>query len=523
MTSAPAPIRPWHWAVLGLILLTALALRVHRLTGAALGIDELFSVHFATAVGPWEESLPPPGAWVSPAPRLQSVEHAGPWWRIPHALSRDTHPPLHPALLRGWMEAFGDGDAAVRWLSVLASLAAVALLFDAARWLHGPSAGLWAAGLMAVSGPQVEYAQEARSYMLLACLSCAAAAMAARLVVLGATWRRAAAFGAVCLMAMLTHYWAIAPLAAAAVFLLIELPPAGRRRVAACVAASAVAFLVAWGPWVWAQRPYFSANLETLADPNPDGHSLRTLRMASIVPLRLLYDPGTRFLAATEAGRGWRWAMVGVAFLLPMLGLRHNRGLRLWWLMLVLPVAVVVAADLIEQRRTINLIRYVLPAGAGLYGVIAAAGATTAGWRRHALPAAAMLACAGALPMAWDRTKPDWRTLAAEGLRAEDAGRPVVLLGTPGSRWRIAVVYMAICRYAGAPAGPLTLVETPEEAAAALAALPPEQRSRVVVLHDAMELPATRFFPQMLVERQSGVPWTGSWAILRPSPADQPE
>lgn len=508
-----------HWTALAAIVLLAGALRVHHLSRAALGIDELFSVHFATAHGPWESSLPAPGQWVSSPPRLQSVAYAGPWWRIPHALLRDTHPPLHPMALRAWMEVFGDSDSAARALSVVLSLAAILLLFDAVRWLHSPSAGLWAAGIMAVAGPQIEYAQEIRGYMMLTCLACAAAAGSARLVVRGVTWRRALAFAAVCLLGMLTHYWAIAPLSAAAAFLAMELSPAGRRRVAACVAVTALVYLLAWGPWVWAQRPYFSANLQTLAEPEPDGHALRTLRMASMVPLRLLYDPGPRVLAAAEAGRDWRWAAVGVTFLLPLPLLRAHRGMRLWWLMLVLPVAIVAAADLLEQRRTINLPRYVLPAGVGLYGLIAATGAASAtAWRRHALPACAALACVAALPMAWDRTKPDWRTLAREAMMPDDArGRPVILLGTPGSRWRIAIVYMAVCRYAGPPAGPITLVETPEQAAAAVATLPPEQRGSVVVLHDALEPPVAQYFPGATLLRSSGVPWTGSWAVIRPT------
>src|SRR6185503_1309573 len=97
--------------------------------------------------------------------------------------------------------------AAERSLSIVCSLLAIAFLFDAVRTLHGPAAGLWAAAIMALAGPQIEFAQEVRGYMMLAMLTCAAAAVAARIACRGTTILRLSLFAAIALAAMLTHYW----------------------------------------------------------------------------------------------------------------------------------------------------------------------------------------------------------------------------------------------------------------------------------------------------------------------------
>ena len=77
-------------------------------------------------------------------------------------------------LLRGWMK-FGTGEAFLRSLSVLFSVAAVAVIYLLGRRLFGLRAGLLAALLAAVHAFLVRYAQEARSYSLvifLVSLSC---------------------------------------------------------------------------------------------------------------------------------------------------------------------------------------------------------------------------------------------------------------------------------------------------------------------------------------------------------------
>jgi uncharacterized membrane protein len=77
-----------------------------------------------------------------------------------------THPPLYFFLLRLWRD-IADGDLSSRLLSVLCSLAAIAFLYDTVSKLNGPTAAMYAALLMAIAVPQIEYAQATRNYTLL--------------------------------------------------------------------------------------------------------------------------------------------------------------------------------------------------------------------------------------------------------------------------------------------------------------------------------------------------------------------
>jgi mannosyltransferase len=79
----------------------------------------------------------------------------------------DVHPPLYYLALHFWMRMTGDSERALRALSVLFSLLAIAALIAfAARWFDRPTA-LVAGLLAAMSLQQIEFAQEARMYALL--------------------------------------------------------------------------------------------------------------------------------------------------------------------------------------------------------------------------------------------------------------------------------------------------------------------------------------------------------------------
>jgi mannosyltransferase len=81
------------------------------------------------------------------------------WWDEGHAIwaarqslaqatditARDVHPPLYLWLLHGWLRLTGDSEFAVRYLSLMAGLAIVAVTAVVARRLLGQQAGWWAA------------------------------------------------------------------------------------------------------------------------------------------------------------------------------------------------------------------------------------------------------------------------------------------------------------------------------------------------------------------------------------------
>lgn len=124
------------------ILLLAFALRVYHLDTQSFWSDEGISLQRAALTLP--ELL-----------RSMPVEHT----------------PGYFVLLSGWLRLAGDSDFALRFLSVFASVLAVALLFrlavDLGRRPAAPTlavAGAAAALLLATNGFQVWYAQEARMY-----------------------------------------------------------------------------------------------------------------------------------------------------------------------------------------------------------------------------------------------------------------------------------------------------------------------------------------------------------------------
>ncbi|MFI5266116.1 MAG: glycosyltransferase family 39 protein [Chloroflexota bacterium] len=118
------------------VLLVAFALRAGRLDFQSLWYDEGSSLYLS------RQSL---GA-------------------ITNGTAHDIHPPLYYYFLHFWMAAAGQGEYAVRFLSLLAGVLIVALLYVLGRRLLGASAGAMAALAGAVSPLLVYYSQETRMY-----------------------------------------------------------------------------------------------------------------------------------------------------------------------------------------------------------------------------------------------------------------------------------------------------------------------------------------------------------------------
>ncbi|MGN6374084.1 MAG: glycosyltransferase family 39 protein [Sphingomonas sp.] len=123
---------------LAAILLAAAAIRV-ALAGFPLWFDELASLFFAH----------------------QPLGHLWSGW-----MTRETNPPLYYTLLRGWIALVGDGDRALRLLSILIGLTGIAAAWALARRLGGVFAGLAAAAMMTLSAAHVATSIEVRGYML---------------------------------------------------------------------------------------------------------------------------------------------------------------------------------------------------------------------------------------------------------------------------------------------------------------------------------------------------------------------
>ncbi|HSJ59509.1 MAG TPA: glycosyltransferase family 39 protein [Anaerolineae bacterium] len=215
-------------ALLGAAALLALALRLYGLDAQSLWYDEGFSVYLASME---------PG-------------------EITARTAADIQPPLYYYLLRGWMRLFGDGEVAVRGLSVLFGLLTVPLIYMAGLALfQSKSAGLLAAFLVAISPLHIWYAQEVRMYTLLTFLCLLSSYLLLR-VTTTRDARQAAAlwagFTAANVAAIYTHYFAFFVLAFQAVYLLWtwgreRLRP---RHLVIGGAASGLVTLLAYLPWL---------------------------------------------------------------------------------------------------------------------------------------------------------------------------------------------------------------------------------------------------------------------------------
>lgn len=84
---------------------------------------------------------------------------------IINAAARDIHPPLYYFLLHVWIQGAGISEFAVRFLSVIAGVLVVALMFRIAREFFDQDVAVIAAVLSALNPFQTYYAQETRMYI----------------------------------------------------------------------------------------------------------------------------------------------------------------------------------------------------------------------------------------------------------------------------------------------------------------------------------------------------------------------
>ncbi|HNR30166.1 MAG TPA: glycosyltransferase family 39 protein [Candidatus Hydrogenedentes bacterium] len=104
---------------------------------------------------------------------------------------RVSDPPMTPGYFiveYAWARLTGNSLYALRLLSVALGVASIPLVFLLGQGAYGALGGLTAAGLFAVSLPQVYYAQEMRPYALVLCLALVASLSMLRAVRGGRAW-----------------------------------------------------------------------------------------------------------------------------------------------------------------------------------------------------------------------------------------------------------------------------------------------------------------------------------------------
>jgi uncharacterized membrane protein len=210
-------------------------LRIGLVNRNGLWADEFFSLAMATghslehsanradpAFGDYVEALRalPPTAY------SRYLEHEVPPsspQRVMRAVFRsDTSPPLYYLLLYAWTRALGTGDSALRYFSVLWSLACFPVFWALAQRLGGRAAAVGTCLLFAVSPTCVFYATEGRMYSLLLLCSVGMLWLTLCLWDRGFSAARFALWVAVGVAGLLTHYFFVFVWCAAVFWLQIQ-------------------------------------------------------------------------------------------------------------------------------------------------------------------------------------------------------------------------------------------------------------------------------------------------------------
>lgn len=445
--------------MLGLLLILGLAagLRLYAISDSSFWLDEFCSMEVSTGRGLAHVALPTNVFIASPG-SLTSLAGARPWWSIWTSMRLDNHPPLYFILLRFWRDLFGEGDTAARSMSLIPSLAAIIFLFDAVLVsTRVPLVALAGAALMAVAMPQVHFAQEARGYSLLVATELAACAALVRCQCLGFSPRRAIAMACAVLAMLLTHYYAVAPLAALGIYALCRLRDKARFKAIAAMFAAGLIFAVAWGPFLWQQHSSVAANNSWQIDGSSKHVSMTVLR-AAVLPLRLLSE--NLAVISLDPERYCALAPIAaIAYVAPLFLLRKRPHLLLWYLIFILPVCMVMAIDLADHRLQTSIVRYTQLAGPGLYVLIAAAFAEARPRYRYLFPAVTGLACLATISRVYSSDTDS--QLLADALNADaHAGVPVVFASAGRPDWYAGALYLMVSHYADVR-GPILLLTRP--------------------------------------------------------------
>ena len=233
---------------------------------AAVPLTSAFVVVISVAVflvGAVARLWPRSALWLDEA---QSVSFAGlPIAEIPAALREDGAPPLYYIVLHIWMSVFGDTDIAVRSLSTVISLAAMAGLGVFVRRLAGTRAALITMAVFAASPFAVRYGAETRMYALVM-LEVILGLLLLQRIGTSPTLRQLAGLAAIAAALLYTHYWSIYLLAAVTAVVAVRAirgarSPSGSASLRVVFAIGVGGVL--WLPWV----PTFLFQSERTATP----------------------------------------------------------------------------------------------------------------------------------------------------------------------------------------------------------------------------------------------------------------
>lgn len=372
-----------HWLLVAIVI--AAVIQISLAQRHSLWADEVFSL--ATATGhslehPAAKAQPQLGDFVEPQAAVPAAQFrsyvahenppAGPGRVVRAVLLSDTSPPLYYLLLAAWTIIFGTSDLALRFFSIVWSLASLPLIAAIARRVSGERAAITTCLLFAFCPLLAYYSSEGRMYSLLLFLALALAWTSLVLQERGPRLSYCSLWIVVSLAGFLTHYFFLFPWIANIVFLFVQPGKLTRRWLLLCAVTVCVLFL----PWVWLASG-FSKNWRVTHDwlhmRPPQFHRAR----AFVAQFTQFFSSGGRDLWRTP-----RWARFAATALFATAG-----ALALWrmrwqlfsgkrlllWLWFAAACGGPSVLDLIQHTYTANHPRYALgglPAACLIGGIV---------------------------------------------------------------------------------------------------------------------------------------------------------
>jgi mannosyltransferase len=377
-----------------LLTLVSFALRLACLGRQSLWYDEAFSAAVARAE--------PPVFWAA-------------------LLSDGVHPPGYYLLLRESIAFFGTSEFALRFLSAVAGTLAVPLMARLGRALGNDRWGLAAGLLLALNPFALWYAQEARMYSLLLCLTIAVGYAFWKLVTqpTPARWLGLALISA---LSFAVHYFALVSSLAQFVYLVANLRQT-HRSLRWWVSAQAVAFLT-FLPWA-------------VAIATREGRNFGIGWIHAPTPLDLPLTLSNLALTLSDPASPWTWAGllfvsaaagIGIASLTrshPISHLPSPISFLLIWLFFPLAFA-----WLISLRLPLYVDRFFIICLPPLLLVVSSTiSLSSARLARSTMTVLVVVSAAACLRLWLDPhfTKEDWRAAASYVQSAERAGDALVM------------------------------------------------------------------------------------------------
>ena len=355
------------------ILICAALVRLAGLGEQEFWLDELHSLLNSAAHRADFEALPY-GQILHDVPRYTDLDADSTLPAVWRGMRGDSHPPLYFVLLRVWRGLAGDGEFLTRLPSALLSVLAIVPVALLLRELGRAGAALGAAGLLALSFSHIQMAQQARPYSL-AMLFVSTGwwlliVMEVRWV--GFTSRQrisvVAAYGAMLLLAMLTHYFAGLALLGQAAYAGLRF----RGRLLSWwlggTLTAAALFCVIWLPSFLAQLDFIRSQ-DWVKDPS-DRHVMRTIVRTADLPVRLVF---AHPLPKWDEARVYIQTAIGVGLLVAAtIILRRKRcgdaALFAFWF--GVPAAALCMIDLVTGKELLTHLRYSSLAAPGITGLL---------------------------------------------------------------------------------------------------------------------------------------------------------